>query len=529
MTLTSELIRESQKEKIWSRYCGHFDLNIDEYMKIQERLLFEQFNILKDSGIGKHFYGKVPPKSVQEFREKVPLTTYDDYIDLLGDRNEAFLPKTTYRWTHTSGRSGIAKWIPLTDRMYERYGEVALTAMILSSATYKGEVKVELGDVLLLATAPLPYTSGYVSHSTADLIDIRFAPPLEEGEKMDFGDRINAGFRMGMDTGIDYFYGLASVLGKMGERFEAGGGMGNTSLKGMKFKTVMRMLKGLATAKIQGRNLLPKDIWKLKGVMTGGMDTDIYRERVEHFWGKAPLEGYASTEGGMQSLQAWNYKGMTLFPDVNFYEYIPFEEHLKNKADPSYTPKTVLTDELVPGIYELVFTNLLGGVVMRYRIGDLITIETLRDDEIGCELPQFRFYSRADDLIDLSNMIRFTEKSIWQAIDGSGVDYLDWTAKKEVENGKSILHLYIEFKSTDHISVEEAQAKIEEKIIEIHPDYVGSQEIMGNHNFRLSALPTGAFEHFTENRQAEGADLAHLKPPHMQPKDAVFEKLVNLG
>ncbi|MDK2981258.1 MAG: hypothetical protein PWQ55_1605 [Chloroflexota bacterium] len=528
MTIASDLIRESQKDKLWSRYCGHLDLSIEEYMKIQERLLFEEFDLLKDSKIGKHFYGKTAPKTVQEFRDRVPLTTYDDYIELLNDRDESLLPKGNYQWAHTSGRTGVQKWIPLTDRMYERYGEVALTAMILSSAKYKGEVRVEPNDVLLLGTAPLPYSSGYVSHSTADLMDVRFVPPIEVGEKMDFGERIATGFRMGMDTGVDYFYGLASVLGKMGERFEEGGS-GNTSLKGMKFKTILRMLKGLLIAKSQHRNVLPKDIWKLKGVMAGGTDTDIYRERVAHFWGREPLEGYASTEGGMQALQAWNYKGMTLFPDVDFYEFIPFEEHLRSKADPSYTPKTVLTDELVPGIYELVFTNLLGGVIMRYRIGDLITIESIGDDEIGCQLPQFRFYSRGDDLIDLGNMIRFTEKSIWQSIEAAGIENVDWTAKKESRGGKPILHLYIEFKPGHEVDLEAAHAKIEEKMIEIHPDYIGMREILGENNLEVSALPAGAFNHFMESRRAEGADLAHLKPPHMQPKADVFEKLVNLG
>ncbi len=530
MTMTSDLLKQGKKDQIWSRYCGHFDLSMDEYMQIQERLLFEQFDILKDSEIGKHFYGKSAPKSVKEFREKVPLTTYEDYLDFLVEKKEETLPKAHYRWAHTSGRSGkYSKWIPLTDRMYERYGEVALTCMILSSCSYKGDVKVQLGDVLLLGTAPSPYTSGYVSRSTADLLDVRFVPPIDEGDKMEFGARIAAGFKQGMETGIDYFYGLASVLGKMGESFEQGGGTNGSSLKGMKPQTVIKLLKGLIKAKMQGRNMLPKDVWHLKGVMTGGMDTDIYRQKVEYYWGRAPLEGYASTEGGMQATQAWNYKGMTLYPDINFYEYIPFEEHLKSKSDPSYTPKTVLTNELTQGIYELVFTNLLGGVIQRYRIGDLITIEALQDEEINCHLPQMRFYSRADDLIDLSNMVRFTEKSIWQAIDAAKVEYVNWTARKEVREGKPFLHLYVEFKSGDHKPIDILQAEIEDKIAQIHPDYKGINEILGDHNFELTELPLGAFNHYTDSRKAEGADLAHLKPPHMQPKDHIFDKLVNLG
>jgi len=531
MSLAADWIKQGQKEKLWSKYCGHYDLSIPEYMEIQERLLLEQFAIWKDSEIGKHFFGNNTPKSVQEFRERVPLTTYEDYVDFLLEQDETKLPKQHYRWARTSGRSGKykCKWVPLTDRMYEEsHGAVAISAMILSSCNYKGDVKLEVDDTLLLATAPLPYSSGYVSHATADLLQARFVPPLEEGEKMEFAERIATGFSQGMETGIDYFYGLASVLAKMGEKFEQGAGNSKSSMKNMKLKTILRLLKGLIVSKLNHRNMLPKDIWKLKGVMTGGMDTDIYREKVEYYWGKKPLEGYGSTEGGMQCLQGWNYKGMTFYPHLNFYEWIPLEEHLKNKADPNYVPKTVLTDELEPGIYEIVFTNLLGGVFMRYRVGDMFTVESIGDAEINVALPQFRFYSRGDDMIDLSNMVRFTEKSIWQAINKSNIDYVDWTAKKEIEDGKPILHLYIEFKKPDHLPMEEVHRLVEENIRTIHPDYTGLEEIMGNHNLKISALPCGAFEHYMQSQHAAGADLAHIKPPRMQPKEHLFEKLINM-
>lgn len=530
MSFTSELIKQGQKEKLWSMYCGHYDLSIPEYMGIQERLLLEQFAIWKDSEIGKHFFGNNMPKTVKEFRERVPLTTYEDYVDFLLEKDESKLPKQHYRWARTSGRSGKykCKWIPLTDRMYEGHGVVAISAMILSSCGYKGEVRLESDDILLLSTAPLPYSSGYVSHAAHDALDARFIPSLEEAEKMEFADRIATGFSIGMETGIDYFYGLASVLAQMGERFEHGFGSSGSSLKSMKLKTVARLLKGLAISKANHRNMLPKDIWQLKGVATGGMDTDIYRDKVEYYWGRKPLEGYGSTEGGMQCLQGWNFKGMTFYPNFNFYEFIPLEEHLKNKANPKYTPKTVLTNELEPGIYELVFTNLLGGVLMRYRVGDMFTVESIGDPEINCALPQFRFYSRGDDIIDLSNMVRFTEKSIWQAIQKSDIDYVDWTAKKEVDNGKPILHLYIEFKSEDHLDLETVHDRIEDNIRKSNPDYQGLEEIMGKNNLIVSTLPCGAFNHYMQSQHAAGADLAHIKPPRMQPKDHLFEKLINL-
>ena len=47
-------------------------------------------------------------------------------------------------------------------------------------------------------------------------------------------------------------------------------------------------------------------------------------------------------------------------------------------------------------------------------------------------------------------------------------------------------------------------------------------------NFRVEVtlLPRGAFANYTSQRQAEGADLAHLKPPHINPPDKILSLLL---
>lgn len=529
MTTAAELIRSGNKEKLWNKYCGYLDLDIREYMQIQERLLLEEINIIKDSNLGRYFFGRRTPKNISEFLETIPLTNYENYEKFLLERDEKDLPPGKYFWARTSGRSGkySCKWVPYTEKIYEKLGEVVVGAILLSSCKFKGDVTLEAGDVALLATAPLPYTSGYISRATDDQLDIRFVPPLDEGEKMGFMERISTGFSEAMDTGLDIFFGLASVLGKMGERFEEGGSGGNFSLKMLKPRTFMRLVKGFVRAKIAKRALLPKDIWRLKSIMTGGMDTDIYRKRIEYYWGKNPLEGYACTEGGMLGMQAWNHNGMTLFPDCNFYEFIPLDEHIKMKHDPNYQPKTLLMDQLKPGIYEFVFTNFYGGALLRYRIGDLLEVISLEDNEAGIRLPQFRFYSRADDLIDLGSMARFTETSIWKALDDCGVKYEDWTARKETQTSRPVLHIYLELKPIE----ERTQLEIEEMVMKhmriVHADLAEMEEIFGNGQIKLSILPIGAFNRYIEAQREAGADLAHIKPPHMQPKDHIMERLTN--
>ncbi len=526
MTTLDEMLKNGSKEQIWEKYCGHLDLSLKEFMQIQERLLLEQLELLEGSEIGNKLFGNRAPKTVDEFRSLVPLTNYDFYAPFLLEQKADGLPKDDYIWCHTSGKGGQYKWVPYTKRMYTKLGEVVVGAMILASCKYKGDITIEPGDVVMLTTAPRPYMSGYVSLATQDEVSVHFVPSIAEAEKMSFGERISKGFEMAQTEGLDYFFGIASILAKIGERFEQGGSKVKFSFGMLNPKFLVRMGGGFLKAKMKRRALLPQDIWNIKGVMTGGMDTDIYRDRIVHYWGKNPLEGYACTEGGMFGTQAWNFKGLTLFPDCDFYEFIPMDEYEKNKKNPNYQPKTVLMDELKPGIYELVFTNLLGGVITRYRVGDLLQVVSLKDEEAGINIPQFRFYSRADDLIDLGSMARFTEKAIWEAIDKSGIAYVDWVARKEMAKGEPVLHLYIEFKDGTNIAQDIVAAKIRSSLQKECPDFKDMENMFGNERLLITQLPANTFNVFTENQQKAGADLAHLKPPRMQPKEDVLHRLL---
>lgn len=531
MATTIDLLRQGRNDEIWTKHCGYLDLKLDEFMKIQERLLLEQIGFLSGSEIGRKLIGEKPPASVAEFRRMVPLTTYRDYEPYLKEMKSDSLPVEPYVWARTTGRSGeySAKWVPYSKRMYDSLGEVAIGAMILASCTRKGEVSLYPGNVLLLGTAPPPYVSGHLTHSVADQLEAIFVPSLEAGEKMPFGERIAEGFNLAMGTGLDFFYGLSSILAKTGERFESGSGTIKLSPTMLRPNVMFRLLRGFLKAKINKRNVLPKDIWKLKGIMSGGTDTDIYRERIKYYWGKEPLEGYACTEGGTMAMQSWNFKGMTFFPDGDFLEFIPYEDHIKNKQDPGYQPQTVLPNELQPGIYELVFTNLLGGVFTRYRVGDLFEVISLRDEELNIDLPQMRFYSRADDIINLGGFAILTERSIWQVIEASKINYVDWTARKELVGGNPILHLYIELGESDGASSEQLKPLIRASLRQVESDFTDLEYMLESDHLQVTRLPNNSFMRYMEDRQRAGSDLGHVKPPHMQPSDEMMERLLQAG
>ncbi len=225
-------------------------------------------------------------------------------------------------------------------------------------------------------------------------------------------------------------------------------------------------------------------------------------------------------------MQGWNGKGMVFSPDICFLEFISLEEHLKNKADPNYKPRTVLYNELDLGVYEFVLTNFHGGALVRYRIGDLFEVIALRDEELGSPLPQLRFYSRADDVIDLGNLVRLTEKDIWGAIEATGVQYQDWIARKEFNSDEVCLHIYLEPKPSESITVEDYRGKLALELSKRLPEFGGLNEILGSNPIRISLLKPGSFDAYIQQKQKEGADLAHIKPPHMQPPDQVMKRLI---
>jgi hypothetical protein len=528
MNRTSELLKVGRTQEIWTKHCGFIDLSLEQFMDIQKRLLDEQIELLSNSKLGSDFLNGNKPRNLGEFRKQIPYTIYEDYAAYLDQKDETMLPGKPYMWARTSGRSSEKgpKWVPYTRQMYDLLGDATIGAMLMSSCSGKGDVQLQLGEKLLMTTAPPPYVSGLLSYSTRDQLDVRFLPPLEEGEKMDFGERVAVGFNSAMKEGLDYFYGVASILTRMGERFEQSSSATKPSREMLNPLVLWRLVRAVIKTKIQNRSLLPKDIWKLKGIMTGGTDTAIYKDKIEYYWGRKPLEGYASTEGGVMAVQGWNYKGLIFYPDRDLLEFIPYDEHLKNVADAGYQPKSVLFDELVPGVYELVFSSFHGGPFVRYRVGDLFEVISLGDPELGSELPQFRFYARKNDVLDLAGMANLTEKDVWWALEEAQVPYLEWVVRKEYAKTALNLHLYIELKVGANAPVEDVRNMVSQKLRERVREYNDFEGIIGYDPLQVTYLTQGAFDAYMEAQQEAGADLAHLKPPHMQPSDSIMERLL---
>ena len=525
MLAEDKYFRDLTEAELWKRYCGFFDLSIGEFMEIQNKLVMDEINLVYDSHLGRKIMGNQKPQNLEEFRHMVPLTTYDDYEPYLSNRQENVLAVKPHLWCHSAGRGGSFKWIPHSSEITDKAVISYLAGAILSSCRKKGEVKLAPGDRLLAMLAPPPYASGTMVLAVVERMSLRIMPPLAMAEIADFKERVKLGFKMAMKDGVDFIGALASIMVRMGEEFTEQTG-------GMKFspfllhpKVATRLFRAWLRAKIGKRAILPKDIWRPKGILVSGVDTSIYRDKVEYYWGVSPIELYGGTEGHTYALESWTRKGMVFLPDRTFFEFIPYEDSLKMQEDENYQPSTVLLNEIEEGkSYEVVITQFHGMPLLRYRLKDIIKVVATKDDEAGIKLPLFTFQHRVGETINIGGLANLDEKVIWQAIVNTGLRFTEWSTSKEYEQNQTFIRIYIELKEKGEAS--EIEKMIDAQLLSVDTDYRDIHSYLNLQPVRVTILSPGTFERYTEEKTKEGADLAHLKPPHMNPPDTVIERLL---
>lgn len=157
-----EKLKKVPAPQLWQEYCGFLDLSLEEYMEIQRRLLMEQIELMAACPLGKRFFGDTPPKTVEEFRTRVPLTSFADYADVLLSQRDEMLPGKPVVWLKTTWEGGDFphKCAPYTESMLETYKNNLLAALLLATSTGRGKAHVRANARVLYSLAPMPYATG---------------------------------------------------------------------------------------------------------------------------------------------------------------------------------------------------------------------------------------------------------------------------------------------------------------------------------------------------------------------------------
>lgn len=523
-----EKLKKHQYKEIWQQYCGFLDLSMDGYMKIQRRLMEEQIRLWSESGLGQSILKGKHPRTIDEFRQMVPLTEYEDYADILLSKRPDMLPGNPIIWIQTTWEGGKhpIKVAPYTRSMLDTYRNNVVACLILSTSAQKGKFDVASSDKFLYGLAPLPYATGLFPLALGEDIDIEFLPAVKDAVNMSFSERNKAGFKLAMKKDLGFFFGLGSVAYavsmSLSSMTSSGKGLHPGDVLKCKPHMVLRMLNAKHKCRQERRELLPKDLFHLKGFMVAGTDNQCYKDDLERLWGVRPMELFAGTEPSIIGTETWTRNGMYFFPDTCFYEFVTEADMLKNHEDPSYIPRTYLMDEVIPGEkYELVFTVLKGGAFARYRCGDMYRCVGLENREDQTKIPRFEYVDRVPWIIDIAGFTRISENGIRSVIKLSGLPIHNWVAVKEYnEQNRPYLHMYVELEKEallkNAISTEILKDLLSTYFKYIDQDYRDLKKILGMDPLEVTMLRCGTFRAFEEKT---GRTLQHMSPSVYDLKD----------
>ena len=519
------------RDTAWERFTGFRNLTVEQFCEIQEQLLVEQIRTIGASKLGMRLLRMGKPRSAEEFRENIPFTTYADYTKYLDPIARKDLPSFEYMWVHTTGAQARYKYVPYTRRAYTRMLDNLMGGFLLSTAREQGEVRIGPGSTIMYNVPPRPYLSGFVAFGMERRFGLKGILEPAVAEHMEFKTKVRTNFEAAMESKVDLIISLTSVLVSAGEQFEDSMALrknGNNS-RGKRAKLSWRARLKLANAVLKaglsGRRPRAGDMWDPKGIIGWGVDTPVFRDRVKGYWGVAPREIYACTEGGVMGVQSKGANGMVFNPYMNFLEFLPASEAARLEADPAYAAQTQLLCEVVPGEkYEVVISSYYGMPFVRYRLGHQIRFL----EPSGAEsLPEFEFLGRSDDRLDIAGFTRIDEKTMWQAVRDTGLPIGSWTARTESRDGKPILHLYAE--ADDGIAQAEAEDKLHMALRAEDDFYRDLEDMLGIRPLEITLLPSGTWDRYYDSRLRQGLELHYLVPPRMNSSEDDVSELVNLA
>lgn len=526
-------VADWDKNTAWERFTGFRNLNTQEFCEIQEQLLVEQIGTIGASKFGMRLLRMTKPTSVQEFRETIPLTTYADYTKHLDPSAREDLPAFEYMWAHTTGAQARYKYVPYTRRAYTRMLDNLMGAFLLSTAREPGDVRIGPGSSIMYNVPPRPYLSGFVAFGMERRFGLNGVLNPAVAEHMEFKKKIRTNFEKAMEREVDLIISLTSVLVSAGEQFNESlsraNRKSNKESSGDKTKlsrrAKLKFASALLKAGLRGRKPRAGDMWDTKGIIGWGVDTPIFRDRVEDHWGKAPHEIYACTEGGVMGVQGKNSAGMIFNPYMNFMEFLPSDEAARLDANPHYPAQTHLLSEIVPGgTYEVVISSFYGMPFVRYRLGHQIRF---LDESNGDSLPEFEFLGRSDDRLDIAGFTRIDEKTMWQAVRETGLPIGSWTARTEHRNGKPILHVYAE--ADGPVIQADAEEKLHSALRDQDDFYRDLEDMLGIRPIEVTLLPSGTWNRYYDDRLGKGLELHDLVPPRMNSTQSDVSELVGLA
>jgi hypothetical protein len=293
----------------WRSLWKFLDYSGDQFAQVQSNGLRDQFGTMSNNPAMEQLSaGGTDFTSIDDFRARVRLSTWDDYADHLNPNN----PNSTDTWAYTQFGAGNSKWAPFNRAALDHLADSVVASIGLAASTDGKSANINYGDRALFNIPPRPYLAGHVGFELANKYGFKPLIPLEPGEDMEFKQRISEGFANALNDRVDILISMTSVLKRVAERFDpstvkSGGSSG--LIKKVNAKGAFRLAGAKLKSTFTHHTMKPKDLWEPKSIVGWGLDTRFYSGQISDAWGRPPYELYASTEIGAMGVQFREYGG----------------------------------------------------------------------------------------------------------------------------------------------------------------------------------------------------------------------------
>lgn len=520
------------------------DENSKHAKQINDALLFKLLSDNADTEYGKKYHFK-DIKTIEEYKAKVPFTTYDNYAEYIGrmtKNNEKNLI-TVYPIVHyamSSGSVGVPKHIPVSEGTMHHYSLNGAARIFAAADEYyrkktgKGfpagrglntmevsikrtENGISKGAISGAAVASIKSFLPYLMTSPNEIVfpeeqmnmkymKLRYA--LMERDLVFMTSAFMTGLVDLMNYLIQNWELMADDIEKgtidpsirvsqtMREKLEAN--IKPDPKRAEEIRSECR--KGFDTP------IIPR-LWKkmswISAIGTGGFAGHTDRMRV--FAGPdIPIDfmAYAASESLMAVARHPEEMEYVLLPDAAYYEFISMDDDDENT--------TYSLDQLKVGKdYELVLTNLSG--FYRYRIKDVVRITGYYGT-----IPKLRFVYRKNQMLSIAGE-KTNEESVFWAVEETAkttkYKFPDFCVYADTESNPGHYVALLEpDKPFDMKELAAVRDKLDEKLGIANPSYGSKVKngILGKLELHISQMETHAL--YRDMMIAKGISSNQLKP-----------------
>lgn len=528
-------------------------------MKENEALLMQILDDNKDTEIGRK-YDFASIKSVEEYQKRLPVTTYDDYVDyVLRDihNNEDNL-MTAYPiriYCETSGSLGNPKIVPMTEKtihVHQKYNSGicdAVKDLSLDPDWKKGHVMTLLESKMVQMKKGKEYgsLSAIFMQQAKEVLPLISCTPFEAIFPDGDTDTRYLQARFGLaDSGLvqisSSFISFAAELLRYIENhwqmivddIETGTINSDIRMSDEVRESIMKKIAPMPERAAELRAIFEEGfdtpfatkVWKnlklISGVGTGAFE--IYEQKIRERYVDDQVNfffaGLNSTEGLFSVPLAMDDKKSAIVPHSMFYEFLPVDAH------DDFSQIVTLDKVEIGKDYEIIMTNLNG--LYRYRMRDCIRIM----DKYN-ELPMIQFQYRLDQVADIiddhTEEIAFTRTALDTASQ-LGLDLVDYSVYPDRDAPLPRYIYFMEFANIpEGLTREQIRQTVHKNLEKYSPDIQSYIEKGIGAPTELHILQPETYMLYQDLMVLKGRNPAQIKPVHIITNEfhyRFFSKLI---